>query len=61
MGFDPTWGLKSGSALSWQVFAAGGSVLQVFGATPVSGANVLAAGVSNNSAVFNRVVPFKRW
>ena len=60
-GYDPAWGLKSGSALSWQVLAAGGSVLQLFGAIPVSGANILAAGVSNNSALFSRVVPFKGW
>jgi hypothetical protein len=60
-GYDPTWGLKSGLSMSWQVFAAGGNVLQLLGATPTDGANILAAGWTNNSATFNRLVPFKGW
>jgi List-Bact-rpt repeat protein len=60
-GYDPSWGLKSGSSVSWQVYAAGGSVLQLFGATPVNGSNIVAAGVANSSAAFNRLLPFKGW
>jgi hypothetical protein len=60
-GYDPSWGLQSGTSLSWEVFAAGGNVLQLFGATPVSGAGIVAAAVSNGSATLNRLSPFKRW
>jgi hypothetical protein len=60
-GYDPTWGLKSGTSLSWQVVAAGGNVLQLLGATPTDGANIVAAGWNNNSATFNRLLPFKGW
>jgi len=59
-GYDQTWALKSGTPLNWQVFAAGGNVLQLLGATPVNGANIVAAGVAS-SGTFNRLVPFKLW
>ena len=60
-GYDPTWGLKSGSSVGWQVFAAGGNVLPLLGATPVDGAGAVAAAVGNSAAAFNRLVPFKGW
>jgi len=60
-GYDATWGLKSGTSLAWAVYAAGGNVLQLFGATPVSGTGVVAAGVGNGAATFNRLAPFRGW
>jgi hypothetical protein len=60
-GYDPTWGLKSGSSVNWLVIAAGGNVLPLLGATPVDGVSVVAAGASNSSAAFSRLVPFKIW
>ena len=60
-GYDPTWGLKSGLSVNWQVTAASGAVLPFFGATPVDGMGLVAAGVSNSSAAFSRLVPFKGW
>ena len=43
-GYDPTWGLKSGSSVDWEVTAASGSVLPFFGATPVDGTSVVVGG-----------------
>jgi hypothetical protein len=60
-GYDPTWGLKSGSSLEWQVTAASGAVLPFFGATPVDGTVLVAGVVSSSSTAFNRLVPFKVW
>ncbi len=60
-GYDPTWGLKSGSPLDWQVTAASGAVLPFFGATPVDGTGLVAAVVSSSSTAFSRFVPFKGW
>jgi hypothetical protein len=48
-------------SVNWQVTAASGSVLPFFGATPVDGMGLVAAGVSNSSAAFSRLVPFKGW
>jgi hypothetical protein len=53
-GYDPAWGLKSGSAVDWQVTALGGNFLPALGAIPVNGDRILAAGVGNTSASFNR-------
>jgi hypothetical protein len=60
-GYDPTWGLKTGSSVDWQVTAASGSVLVFFGATPVDGAGLVAGVVSSSSTAFSRFVPFKVW
>ena len=60
-GYDPTWGLKSGSSLEWQVTAASGTVLPFFGATPVDGTGLVVGVVSSSSTAFSRFVPFKVW
>lgn len=60
-GYDPTWGLKSGTSVNWLVSAGSGSVLQLFGAPPLDGAGIVAAGLSSSSASFSRFVPFKGW
>jgi hypothetical protein len=60
-GYDPTWGLKSGSAVDWDVSAAGGGVLGLFGATPADGDRLLLAGVSKTSAAFSRLNPVTIW
>jgi len=60
-GYDPTWGLKSGLSVNWQVIAASGAVLPFFGATPVDGTGLVAGVVSSSSTAFNRFVPFKGW
>ena len=60
-GYDPTWGLKSGASVDWQVTAASGAVLPFFGATPVDGTSLVVGGVSSSSTAFNRLVPFKVW
>jgi len=51
-GYDQSWGLRSGSTLSWLVVAAGGNVLPFFGATFVDGAQIVAGLTSNSSASF---------
>ena len=60
-GYDPTWGLKSGSSVDWEVTAASGSVLPFFGATPVDGTGLVVGVVGSSSAAFSRFVPFKVW
>ncbi len=60
-GYDPTWGLKSGSSVDWEVTAASGSVLPFFGATPVDGTGVVVGVAGSSSTSFNRLVPFKVW
>jgi hypothetical protein len=60
-GYDPTWGLKTGSSVDWEVTAASGNVLVFFGATPVDGMGVVAGVVSSTSTAFSRFVPFKVW
>jgi len=60
-GYDPTWGLKSGLSVDWQVTAASGAVLPFFGATPVDGTGLVAGVVSSSSTTFSRFVPFKVW
>jgi len=60
-GYDPTWGLKTGSSVDWEVTAASGNVLVFFGATPVDGMGVVAGVVSSSSTAFSRFVPFKVW
>ena len=60
-GYDPTWGLKSGSSLEWQVTAGSGAVLPFFGATPADGTVLVVGVVSSSSTAFNRIVPFKGW
>jgi hypothetical protein len=49
-GYDPTWGLKSGTSLDWQVNAFAGDVLVFAGATPFDGAQILGAGRSSSSS-----------
>jgi hypothetical protein len=51
-GYDASWGLRSGTTLSWLVVAAGGNVLPFFGATVVDGAQIIAGLTSNSSASF---------
>jgi hypothetical protein len=51
-GYDASWGLRSGTTLSWLVVAAGGNVLPFFGATIVDGAQIIAGLTSNSSASF---------
>ncbi len=61
-GYDPTWGLKSGSSVDWDVLAAGGNAfLPLLGATPVDGDRLLGAQVGNTSASFNRLDSFAIW
>jgi hypothetical protein len=48
-GYDPTWGLKSGSSVDWEVTAASGSVLPFFGATPVDGTSLVVGVVGSSS------------
>jgi hypothetical protein len=52
-GYDPAWGLKGGTTLSWLVSAAGGNVLPFLGAPLVDGAQIVAAGTSSDAASFN--------
>lgn len=51
-GYDSSWGLHSGSTLTWLVVAAGGNVLPFFGATFVDGAQITAGLTTNSSASF---------
>ncbi|MGH8435146.1 MAG: hypothetical protein ACRERX_11840, partial [Pseudomonas sp.] len=60
-GYDPAWGLRSGSPVDWEVAAIGGSVLPLFGATPVDGARTLGAVVSSTSSVASQLRRLKRW
>jgi hypothetical protein len=46
-GYDPTWGLKSGASVEWNVSAYGGNVAPLFGAPPTDGVRILAAGTAN--------------
>jgi hypothetical protein len=50
--YDTSWGLRSGTALSWLVVAAGGNVLPFFGATVVDGAQLIAGLMTNATASF---------
>ena len=52
-GYDPSWGLHSGSTLSWLVVGAAGNVLPFFGATFVDGAQITAGLATNSSASFS--------
>ena len=52
-GYDPSWGLRSGTPLSWLVVGAGGNVLPFFGATFVDGAQITAGLMTNLSATFS--------
>ena len=54
-GYDPAWGLKSGSAVDWEVTALGGSFLPALGAIPVNGQRILAATQGSSSTSFNRL------
>ena len=54
-GYDPAWGLKSGSAVDWQVTALGGNFLPALGAIPVNGDRILGAGMGSTSTSFNRL------
>jgi hypothetical protein len=60
-GYDPAWGLKSGSPVDWNVFAFAGDVLPFLGATPVDGTRITAAGVSNTLSASTQRRPFHRW
>jgi len=62
-GYDPAWGLKTGSAVDWQVTALGGGFLPALGAAPVNGDRILGAEVGSTSTSFNRfarVIPRRR-
>jgi hypothetical protein len=60
-GYDPAWGLSSGSAVHWQVFAVGGSFLPFAGAIPVDGARMVGAGVTSTSSSFDQLARFRLW
>src|SRR6185437_3165157 len=52
-GYDPAWGLKSGSPVQWTVFAGGGSVLPLIGATPSDGQRAIVGAMSSSSSSFS--------
>jgi len=60
-GYDPTWGLKSGSPVDWEVLAAGGNILPLLGATPLDGIRMVGAGAGNTSSAFQRFRRSRRW
>ena len=52
-GYDASWGLRSGTTLSWLVVAVGGNILPFVGATSVDGAQIVAGFRTNSSASFS--------
>jgi hypothetical protein len=60
-GYDPAWGLRSGSPVNWEVFAVAGTVLPFFGATPADGNRILGAFVTSTSSAAIQLRRFKRW
>jgi hypothetical protein len=59
-GYNATWGLGSGGTPAWLVVAAGGNVLPFFGATPVSGAQIVA-GLTTNASASSSAARLPRW
>jgi hypothetical protein len=59
-GYDPTWGLKTGLPVNWNVSALGGSVLPFLGATPFDGAQIVGAGVGGSPIASMRLIPSRR-
>jgi hypothetical protein len=51
--YDPLWGLRSGTPLSWSVVAAGGNILPFVGAPMVDGAQIVVGLTSNSGASFS--------
>jgi hypothetical protein len=60
-GYDPAWGLKSGTAVNYQVIAVSGNFLPLLGATPVDGARVMGAGTGSTASAFGQRIPAKGW
>jgi len=57
-GYDPAWGLRSGSPVNWDVGAVAGNFLPFFGgASPFDGARIVGAGVTSTSSA---VSPLRR-
>jgi Divergent InlB B-repeat domain len=61
-GYNAAWGLKSGTTVSWQVFAAGGNFLAFGGGLVADGAQMMAAATSSPSSgvTFSRVPTLPR-
>jgi hypothetical protein len=59
-GYDATWGLKTASP-SWQVIAAGGSVLPLLGGALFDGARITAAATGNSPSVQSQRMRHIRW
>lgn len=59
-GYDPAWGMRSGSPVDWQVVALGGSFLPLLGATPVDGMRITAGLVGNTSSSFDQLWRMRR-
>ena len=57
-GYDPAWGMKTGSAVDWLALAGAGSVLPLLGSTPNDGDRALLAAVGSTSSAFNRLPAF---
>ena len=60
-GYDPAWGLKTGTAVNYQVIAGSGNFLPLLGATPVDGARVVGAGTGSTTSVFGQRIRTKGW
>jgi hypothetical protein len=47
-GYDASWGLRSGSPVTWEVIAVGGNILPFVGATPSDGARLLGGATGGS-------------
>jgi hypothetical protein len=54
-GYNPSWGLRSGTTTSWLVAAFHGDILPFLGATMVDGQRITAALKANDAASFNAI------
>jgi hypothetical protein len=54
-GYNPSWGLRSGTTMSWLVAAFHGDILPFLGATMVDGQRITAALKANDAASFNAI------
>jgi len=52
-GYDPSWALKSGQSIAWEVDEAGGDVLPFIGGNPTNNAQITIAGARQTSATFS--------
>ena len=59
-GYDPAWGVRSGSPVDWQVIGLGGNFLPLLGATPADGMRMTAAIVGNTSSSFDQLWRMRR-